>query len=190
MSILAIFCLLFALLAVALLVLHLLQRRQRGALVEVTRQLHRIAVGGSLRGRVELDTDHRELAALVTVANHLLTRAASATPESQPASPAPVSVLGDRLHEAVIIHGSRGIVYANPQFAGLIGAQPGELLGRRLEDLVPPEFAELVSKTSAIASPMKQLPRATRLICSACRASMRALNSVPGRSSMKAIAHC
>ena len=146
MSILAIFCLLFALLAVALLVLHLLQRRQRGALVEVTRQLHRIAVGGSLRGRVELDTDHRELAALVTVANHLLTRAASATPESQPASPAPVSVLGDRLHEAVIIHGSRGIVYANPQFAGLIGAQPGELLGRRLEDLVPPEFAELVGE--------------------------------------------
>ena len=144
MTILALFCLLFALLAVALLVLHVLQRRQRAALEEITRQLHRIAVGGSLRGRVELDTDHRELAALVTVANHLLTRAASATPDSQPATPAPVSELADRLHEAVLIHGSRGIVYANPQFAALIGAQPAELIGRRLEDLVPPEFTELV----------------------------------------------
>ena len=87
MSILALFCLLFALLAVALLVLYAMQRRQRGALEEVTRQLHRIAVGGSLRGRIELATDQREVAALVTVANHLLTRAATAAPEAQPARP-------------------------------------------------------------------------------------------------------
>ena len=144
MSILALFCLLFALLAVALLVLYAMQRRQRGALEEVTRQLHRIAVGGSLRGRIELATDQRELAALVTVANHLLTRAATAAPEAQPAAPAPVTELGDRLHEAVLIHGKAGILYANPQFAGLIGAQPAELIGRRLEDLVPPEYTELV----------------------------------------------
>ena len=149
MSILALFCLLFALLAVALLVLYAMQRRQRGALEEVTQQLHRIAVGGSLRGRIELATDQRELAALVTVANHLLTRAATAVSDSQPAAamaPAPVSELGDRLHEAVLIHGSRGILYANPQFAGLIGAQPAELIGRRLEDLVPPEYTELVGE--------------------------------------------
>ena len=138
MSILALFSAMFALLAGSLLVLHLLQRRQRGALEEVTRQLHRIAVGGTLRGRVELATDQREVAALVTVANHLLTRAASATPESQPAPAAPVNALGDKLHEAVLIHGSRGILYANPQFANLIGAQPADLIGRRLEDLVPP----------------------------------------------------
>ena len=39
-----------------------------------------------------------------------------------------------------------GILYANRQFADLIGAQPGELVGRRLEDLVPPEYAELVGE--------------------------------------------
>ncbi|MDE2219448.1 MAG: EAL domain-containing protein, partial [Gammaproteobacteria bacterium] len=145
MSILALFCLLFALLAAALLVLYVMQRRQRGALEELTRQLHRIAVGGSLRGRVELATDQREVSALVTVVNHLLTRtAAVAEPQAQPAPPAPVSELGDRLHEAVLIHGKGGILYANPQFAQLIGAQPAELAGRRLEDLVPPEYAELV----------------------------------------------
>ena len=146
MSILALFCLLFALLAVALLVLYAMQRRQRGALEELTRELHRIAVGGSLRGRVELATDQREVTALVTVVNHLLTRAATAAePQSQPASSAAVSELGDHLHEAVLIHGKSGILYANPQFAQLIGAQPAELVGRRLEDLVPPEFAELVA---------------------------------------------
>ena len=151
MSILALFSLLFVLLAVALLVLYAMQRRQRGALEEVTQQLHRIAVGGSLRGRIELATDQRELAALVTVTNHLLARAATAASESQPAAvaapaPAPVSELGDRLHEAVLIHGGRGILYANPQFAGLIGAQPAELIGRRLEDLVPPDYTELVGE--------------------------------------------
>ena len=146
MSILVLFSVMFALLAGSLLVLYLMQRRERRALEDVTRQLRHIAVGGTLRGRVELATDQPEVAALVTVANHLLTRAASATPESQPAPSAPVSALGDQLHEAVLIHGSRGILYANPQFAKLIGAQPADLVGRRLEDLVPPEYTELVGE--------------------------------------------
>jgi diguanylate cyclase (GGDEF)-like protein/PAS domain S-box-containing protein len=146
MSILALFCLLFALLAIALLVLYAMQRRQRRALEELTSQLHRIAVGGSLRGRIDLDTDQREVTALVTVVNHLLTRAATASePQSQPAPGAAVNELGDHLHEAVLIHGKSGILYANPQFAQLIGAQPAELVGRRLEDLVPPEYSELVA---------------------------------------------
>lgn len=123
-----------------------LQRKQRRALAEVTHQLHRIAVGGSLRGRVELDDDRPELASLLTVVNHLLTRASRAEPDSHPAPAAPVSALGDQLHEVVLIHGARGILYANPQFAQLIGAQPADLVGRRLEDLVPPEYSELVGK--------------------------------------------
>jgi len=123
-----------------------LRRRQRAALEEVTQQLHRIAVGGSLRGRVELASELPEMASLVTVVNHLLTRASRAEPDSNPAPAAPVSALGDQLHEAVLIHGARGILYANPQFAQLIGAQPEELVGRRLEDLVPPEYSELVGK--------------------------------------------
>ena len=144
MTVLASFCLLFALLALALLVLLLLQRRQRGVLEELTRQVHGIAMGGSLTRRVELDTDQREIAALVTVVNHLLTRAGRATPEAQLAPPTSVSELGDRLHEAVLIHTDRGIAYANPQFSSLIGAPPAELIGRRLEDLVPPEYTEIV----------------------------------------------
>jgi len=142
----------------SVLLLYVLRRRQRTALEEVTLQLHRIAVGGSLRGRVELASDQPEVASLVTVVNRLLTRASRVVPESQPAPvapvasvtpaapAAPVSALADQLQEVVLIHGSHGILYANPKFASLIGAQPAELVGRRLEDLVPPEYSELVGK--------------------------------------------
>ncbi len=144
MTVLASLCLLFAVLALALLVLAFLQRRQRGVLRELTRQVHRIAVGGSLSRRVELDTDQREVGALVTVVNHLITRAARPEATTQLAPPAAVGELADRLHEAVLIQTDRGIAYANPQFASLIGVPPAELVSRRLEDLVPPEYTEIV----------------------------------------------
>ena len=47
------------------------------------------------------------------------------------------------MHEAVLIQGHT-IRYANPQFANLMGCSVQELLGRRLEDLVPPDHMELV----------------------------------------------
>ncbi|HEX7417863.1 MAG TPA: EAL domain-containing protein, partial [Steroidobacteraceae bacterium] len=53
--------------------------------------------------------------------------------------------LGDRIHEIVLIHGE-AIIYANKQFASLVGVERTNLVGRRLEDLVPPEYAELVSE--------------------------------------------
>ena len=148
----------------SVLLLYVLRRRQRAALEEVTLQLHRIAVGGSLRGRVELASDQPEVASLVTVVNRLLTRASRVVPESQAvptaaaaaaaaaaatapaASAAPLGALADQLQEVVLIHGSHGILYANPKFASLIGTPPAELVGRRLEDLVPPEYSELVGK--------------------------------------------
>ena len=41
------------------------------------------------------------------------------------------------------------ILYANRQFASLVGVDRVELIGRRLADLVPPEYAELVSENIA-----------------------------------------
>ena len=52
--------------------------------------------------------------------------------------------LGDRIHEAVLVH-REVIVYANRQFASFVGVDRVELIGRRLADLVPPEYQELVS---------------------------------------------
>ncbi|MGA2025156.1 MAG: hypothetical protein ABSH23_10390, partial [Steroidobacteraceae bacterium] len=78
MSIIVLLCLLFGVAAILLLVLYFLQRRQLGALEEVSQQLQRTAIGGSLKNRIELHTDQPELAALVTAVNHLLSRASSA----------------------------------------------------------------------------------------------------------------
>jgi PAS domain-containing protein len=142
MSIIALLCLLFGVAALLLLVLYFLQRRQLAALEEVSRQVQRTAIGGSLKTRIELQTDQPELAVLVTAVNHLLARASVAV-EQPPANSAPIGALGDRVHEAVLIHG-KSIRYANPQFANLMGCRVDELIGRRLEDLVPAEYTELV----------------------------------------------
>ncbi len=137
MSIIALLCLLFGVAALLLLVLYFLQRRQLTALEEVSRQVQRTAIGGSLKTRIDLQTDQPELAALVTAVNHLLARASSAADQQMPSS-APIGALGDRVHEAVLIHG-KSIRYANPHFASLVGSPIEELLGRRLADLVPRE---------------------------------------------------
>jgi diguanylate cyclase (GGDEF)-like protein/PAS domain S-box-containing protein len=142
MSIIALLCLLFGVAALLLLVLYFLQRRQLHALVQVSQQVQRVAIGSSLKNRIELQTDQPELAALVTAVNHLIGRV-SAVADRPQVNSAPIGALGDRVHEAVLIHG-QSIRYANPQFANLMGCAVNDLLGRRLEDLVPPEYAELV----------------------------------------------
>jgi len=143
MSIIVLLCLLFGVAAILLLVLFFLQRRQLNALELVSLQVQRIALGDSLNSRIELHTDQRELADMVTAVNHLLGRVAA---ESDRAAAAitPIGSLGDRVHEAVLIHG-KTIRYVNPQFANLMGSTVEELLGRRLEDLVPADHAELVA---------------------------------------------
>ena len=150
-----------------LLVLALLAlRRQRLALQDFSQRVQRVAVGGSLLGRIERHSDHPDIVALTTSVNHLLSRvsahavAGAATPAVAPGanghshlSPppaiarngdAPLNVLAERVHEAVLIHGAEGIRYANQHFATLLGAPAGDLLGVKLADVVPPEYSELV----------------------------------------------
>src|ERR1700733_4027382 len=143
MSTIVLLCLLFGVAAILLLVLFFLQRRQLNALELVSLQVQRIALGDSLNNsRIELHTDQRELADMVTAVNHLLGRG-PAEPERAAAAVTPIGSLGDRVHEAVLIHG-KAIRYVNPQFANLMGSKVEELLGRRVEDLVPADHMELV----------------------------------------------
>ena len=146
MSIVGLSCLLFALLAALLLVLYWLQRRELTSVNELSQQLQRIAIGGRLDGRVDVHTDRAEVSALVTAVNHLLTRASpqSGERESARSSPKMFADLGDRIHEAVLVHRNT-ILYANRQFASFVGVDRLELMGRRLGDLVPPEYSELVN---------------------------------------------
>jgi len=147
MSILGLLCLLLGLVAALLLVLYWLQRRELKAVGQLAQQLQRIAVGGRLGGRVDLATDHPEISALATTVNHLLTRVSAATPDRERghASPKLFGELADRIHEAVLVHRDV-ILHANKQFASFVGVDRVELIGRRLGDLVPPEYAELVTE--------------------------------------------
>src|SRR5215469_14382733 len=144
-GLLSLLCLVFALFAASVLVLYGLQRRDLRALAQLSQQLQRIAIGGRLPGRVEVVSDKPEVAALVTAVNHLLTRAAPAAEREAAHAPKLFTDLGDRIHEAVLLH-REVILYANRQFASFVGVDRLELIGRRLADLVPPEYAELVNE--------------------------------------------
>jgi diguanylate cyclase (GGDEF)-like protein/PAS domain S-box-containing protein len=143
MPILGLLCLLLALIASVLVVLYFLQRGALRNVEQLSQQLQRIAIGGRLEGRVELQSDTPEISALVTAVNHLMTRAAPRA-EANPGMPRLFAELGDRIHEAVLIHRD-AILYANRQFASFVGVERLDLVGRKLADLVPPEYAELVS---------------------------------------------
>jgi diguanylate cyclase (GGDEF)-like protein/PAS domain S-box-containing protein len=145
MSIVGLLCLLFAAITALVLVLYALQRRDLHKVSELSQQVQRIAIGGRLPGRVDVRSDNPELTAFVTAVNHLLTRAAPSADPDTAQAPKLFADLGDRIHEAVLVHRDV-ILYANRQFASFVGVDRVELIGRRLADLVPPEYAELVSE--------------------------------------------
>jgi diguanylate cyclase (GGDEF)-like protein/PAS domain S-box-containing protein len=143
MSVLGLLCLLFAFAALLLLVLYLLQRKELNAISRLSKQLQSVSIGGRLGGRVDFDTDHPELGALVTAVNHLLVRVSSAQ-QKIPQADALFTQVADRVHEVVLLHRD-SILYANPQFANLLGVDIKDVVGRRLPDLVPADQSALVS---------------------------------------------
>jgi diguanylate cyclase (GGDEF)-like protein/PAS domain S-box-containing protein len=146
MSIVGLLCLLFALVAGLLLVLYWVQRREIRSVEQLSQQVQRIATGGRLDGRVDLQSDQPEISALTTAVNSLLTRVSATTErDSSRATPKLFAELGDRIHEAVLVHRDV-ILYANRQFATFVGVDRVELVGRKLGDLVPPEYSELVNE--------------------------------------------
>jgi diguanylate cyclase (GGDEF)-like protein/PAS domain S-box-containing protein len=123
------------------------ERRARAALVQISQQLQRSVKEPAGVRLLELPRVRLralpELAALVSTANQLLAlspAAAARVAESQ----ATFDALGNRIHEAVLIH-ARAIRYANPQFASLLGSEVERLAGRQLSELVRPEYASLVA---------------------------------------------
>jgi diguanylate cyclase (GGDEF)-like protein/PAS domain S-box-containing protein len=142
MSVLALLSLLFAFAALVLLVLWLFQVRDMKAVARLARQIQSAATGPRLPERIDVDSDHPQLTALSVSVNQLLYKLRRAPPAHS--GSALFSQIGDRVHEIVLLHRDV-IVYANPQFAGLLGVDRMDVIGRRLADLVPPEHSELVS---------------------------------------------
>ena len=97
-----------------------------------------------MSGRIEVPTDGAEVSLLATAVNHLLTRVATGA-ERDRGTPRLFAELGDRIHEAVLIHRDT-ILHANRQFANLMGMERSALIGRKLGDLVPQPYADLVNE--------------------------------------------
>src|SRR6185295_16636308 len=111
----------------------------------LAKQLQAAAAGSRLPERIDFDTDHPELTALGASVNHLLYRTRRQSTGAAAGASALFAQIGDRVHEIVLLHRDV-IVYANPQFAQLLGVDSMDVIGRRLPDLVPPEQVELVAR--------------------------------------------
>ncbi|HXR52021.1 MAG TPA: EAL domain-containing protein [Steroidobacteraceae bacterium] len=144
MSVLALLSMLFAFAALVLLVLWLFQLRDMREVGRLSRQIQSAAGVSRLPERVDFDTDHPELTALSAAVNQLLYRVRRNVPASGSGGSQLFAQIGDRVHEVILLHRD-AIIYANPQFADLLGVNRIDVIGRRLADLVPPEQAELVS---------------------------------------------
>src|SRR5262245_41065238 len=144
MSILGLICVLLALVATLLFVLFLFQRRDLRAVTRLSLNVQRALTGERLPQRIDVEQEQLDLQSLGVAINQLLGRANRTTGRDK-SGPRLFTELGERIHEAVLVH-REVILYANSQFASFVGVDRVELIGRRLGDLVPPEYSELVSE--------------------------------------------
>lgn len=144
MTALGLTCLLLAVVVVWLLIRNRRHRRALRTVDELTKQLHRIVgqASGDLTGRVWVETTDPAVLSIKTDVNQLLGRHGSA-PQAQVSQAALFAELANRVHEIVVVHRD-AILFANSQFASLVGVDRGELTGRALDELVAPEFAEFL----------------------------------------------
>jgi diguanylate cyclase (GGDEF)-like protein/PAS domain S-box-containing protein len=159
MTIVGLSCMLLGLIAALFVVMYWLQRRALRAVDDVSQQVQRIAIGGRMSGRIDVPGDGAEVSLLATSINHLLTRASATGPERDQGTPRLFGELADRIHEAVLLHRDT-ILHVNRQFAMLMGVERESLVGRRLADLVPFAYAELVNEN--IAHRLANQPSADR----------------------------
>jgi len=116
-------------------------RRELDRIEELAQQVYRLAPGQSL----EASGEGPGIAALVRAVNQLVARAERSEHAAAELAPQLLAELGDRIHEAVLVHRDV-ILYANRQFARLVGIESTALRGRCLADLVPVDYMELVTQ--------------------------------------------
>jgi diguanylate cyclase (GGDEF)-like protein/PAS domain S-box-containing protein len=146
-TILGLTCLLLALAGAYLLRQSRRQRAELDAVEDLTKQLHRAlrAPATDSGTRLRLDSDEQALQSLKSDINQLLGRYAAAM-QRQESTAALFGALADRVRDIVVVYRD-GIQFANQPFAALIGIDRTQLVGRPLEELVAPEFAEFVQET-------------------------------------------
>ena len=159
MTVLGVVCALL-LVALGLLLLRFAQqRRELETVAELNSQLERLlATQSAPGGRLHVAHDQLQVHALASSINLLLGRYANAA--ARPSlGPRLFFDLADRMHEIVIVHRDV-LLFANLQFASLLGSERALLAGRSLEQLVTAEFTELVA--SNLKSRLAEQPAAER----------------------------
>jgi diguanylate cyclase (GGDEF)-like protein/PAS domain S-box-containing protein len=144
MSILGLICVLLALVATLLFVLFLFQRRDLRAVTRLSLTVQRALSAERLPQRIDVEQEQLDLQSLGVAVNQLLVRASRVSGREK-AGPRLFTELGERIHEAVLVH-REVILYANSQFASFVGVDRVDLIDRKLADLVAPEYAELVAE--------------------------------------------
>ena len=146
MTALGLTCLLLAIVGVWLLLLYRRQRRDAQALAELTSQLNRIVrtTGVEPGSRVRVESEVPAVMSLKSDLNQLLARYIALT-QQQSGSAQLFGELADRTHEVVLVHRDN-IVFANRQFAALVGVERNQLTGRNMADLVAPEFGDFLQE--------------------------------------------
>lgn len=159
MTLLGVLCVLLAVALVLLALRFAKQRRELDAVDQLTAQLDRLlATQSAPGGRLHVANDQPQVHALAASINQLLGRYANAA--ARPSSmPRLFFDLADRMHEVVLVHRDV-LLFANRQFADLLGVDRATLAGRALQDLVAADFNELVA--SNLRNRLSDQPAAER----------------------------
>jgi diguanylate cyclase (GGDEF)-like protein/PAS domain S-box-containing protein len=142
MPTLEILTLALGLIAAGALALYLRKRRESRALDTLNTDLERIASEGRAEDRVTPPSDEPRIASAAAAVNRLLTRLDARSQKTQERDLL-YNRLVEAVHEAVVLHRDT-IVHANSRFAALAGLSAKDLAGRKLDELVPPDYADLV----------------------------------------------
>jgi diguanylate cyclase (GGDEF)-like protein/PAS domain S-box-containing protein len=142
LSSLALWFLAAAILAVGVVVLFVIKRRQERAVNVFSNQIQSLISEGGATGRIALNGEPGALRRLGAAVNNLLEglelRGAQLQDREQL-----FQRLVETVHDAVLVHRDT-ILFANVRFLELLGLKGPDVVGRPLSDFVAPEYVELV----------------------------------------------
>ena len=129
--------------ALTFLALWMRERRRRAVVANLGDTLHSIAADERFDRRLQDHNGEPGVNAVRAAVNELLAKAA-ASHEHAAERDTLFARLMESVTEAVVVHREH-IEFANSRFGALVGIAPRDLIGRKLGELVPNEYAELVT---------------------------------------------
>jgi len=127
-------------------VLFLVKRRDLKALESFSDQLSGMTGQNRSEQRLHVQSDLPRVANAAAAVNQLLSKLDSRGQKLQERELL-FQRLVEAVHEAVVLHRD-SILYANNRFAALTGLSPKDLVGRKLHELVPDEYKDLVRENT------------------------------------------